>query len=159
VSQSWPVRPGVQDQRGFTALEMIIVLAIAGMLAAIAVPAYQGYVLRAKVSAAVADIAKIALAIEKYDVQHQALPPDLAAINCGDMLDPWGQAYFYLPFDDLKGHGQQRKNKNLVPINSLYDLYSAGPDGKTKGPLTARDSQDDIIRANDGRFIGIASDY
>jgi general secretion pathway protein G len=138
---------------------MIIVLAIVGMLVTIAMPAYQGYALRAKVSAAVADISKIAIAIEKYDLQNHTLPPDLAAINFGDTLDPWGQAYFYLPFDDLNGNGQQRKNKNLVPINSLYDLYSAGPDGKTKGPLTARESRDDIIRANDGRFIGIASDY
>jgi general secretion pathway protein G len=138
---------------------MIIVLAIVGLLAAIAVPAYQGYALRAKISAAIADIGKIALAIEKYDVQNHSLPPDLAAINAADTLDPWGQTYFYLPFDDLKGYSQQRKNKNLVPINTLYDLYSAGPDGKTKGPLTARDSRDDVIRANDGRFIGLASDY
>jgi general secretion pathway protein G len=137
----------------------MIALAMVGLLMAIAVPSYKSYVLRAKVSAAVADISKIAIAIEKYDLQNSALPPDLASINFGDTPDPWGQRYFYLPFTDIKGHGQQRKNKNLVPINTQYDLYSAGPDGKTKGPLTAKDSRDDIIRANDGRFLGIASDY
>jgi general secretion pathway protein G len=138
---------------------MIVALAIAAMLAAIAVPSYQSYVLRAKVTAAIGDLSTIALAIQKYDLQHGAVPPDLAAIHFGDALDPWGRSYFYLPFDDLAGLGAQRKNKHLVPINSRYDLYSAGADGKTKAPLTARDSKDDIVLANDGRFIGLASDY
>jgi general secretion pathway protein G len=34
-----------------------------------------------------------------------------------------------------------------------------GPDGKTVAPLTAQDSRDDIIRANDGRYVGPAADY
>jgi general secretion pathway protein G len=38
-------------------------------------------------------------------------------------------------------------------------LYSAGADGKTVLPLTAKASQDDIIRANDGSFIGVAASY
>jgi general secretion pathway protein G len=147
------------DQQGFSSLETIIALAIVGMLMAIAAPSYKSYVLRANVSAAVADISKIAIAIEKYDLQNNSLPPDLASIQFGDTLDPWGRRYFYLPFTDIKGFAQQRKNKNLVPINTRFDLYSAGPDGKTKGPLTAKDSRDDVIRANDGRFLGIASDY
>jgi general secretion pathway protein G len=116
-------------------------------------------VLRTKINAAIGDISKIALAIQRYDLQHEGLPSDLAAVGFGDALDPWGNRYFYLSFDGLKGHGAQRKDKNLVPINTQYDLYSAGADGKTKGPLTARDSRDDIIRANDGGFVGLASDY
>jgi general secretion pathway protein G len=147
------------EQQGFTSLEAMIAVAMVGLLMAIAVPSYNGYALRAKVSGAVADISRIAIAIEKYDLQNHRLPPDLGSIHFGDTLDPWGRRYFYLPFTDIKGHGEQRKNKNLVPINTLYDLYSAGPDGDTKGPLTAKASRDDVIRANDGRFIGIASDY
>ncbi len=34
-----------------------------------------------------------------------------------------------------------------------------GPDGKSVAPLTAKASRDDIVRANDGKFIGEASDY
>jgi general secretion pathway protein G len=52
-----------------------------------------------------------------------------------------------------------RKDKNLVPINSEYDLYSVGPDGDSVPPLTAQPSRDDIVMANDGKFIGLASDY
>ena len=34
-----------------------------------------------------------------------------------------------------------------------------GKDGASLGPLTAKESRDDIVRANDGRFIGLASEY
>lgn len=52
-----------------------------------------------------------------------------------------------------------RKDHSLVPINSDYDLYSMGPDGKSQAPLTANASRDDIIRANNGAFYGKASNY
>jgi general secretion pathway protein G len=55
--------------------------------------------------------------------------------------------------------GQVRKDRFLVPINSDYDLYSVGPDGMSASPLTAKISQDDIIRASDGLFIGRACDF
>ena len=150
----------MRSQRAFSSIELAITIAIGAMLMAIAIPAYRSYALRAKVSATIADISTIALGIQKYTLQNAgALPADLTVAGYGDRRDPWGNPYYYLPFDNLKGYGSQRKDKNLVPINSDFDLYSAGPDGATRPPLTAKDSRDDIIRANDGHFIGIASDY
>ena len=70
-----------------------------------------------------------------------------------------GQPYRYTNLDTAKGNGKARKNKNLVPINSDFDVYSMGKDGETAGPLTAKKSRDDVVRANDGRFIGLASEY
>jgi general secretion pathway protein G len=64
-----------------------------------------------------------------------------------------------LNFATVHGTGQMRKDRFLVPINSTYDLYSKGKDGRSVMGLTANDSRDDIIRANDGAFIGLASDY
>ena len=46
-----------------------------------------------------------------------------------------------------------------MPLNSLYDLYSIGKDGKSVPPLTAKASWDDIIMANDGGFVGLAKDF
>lgn len=55
--------------------------------------------------------------------------------------------------------GAARKDGNLVPINTNYDLCSFGKDSKSKAPLRAKDSHDDIIYANDGAYIGLASEF
>ncbi|MDE2305741.1 MAG: prepilin-type cleavage/methylation domain-containing protein, partial [Gammaproteobacteria bacterium] len=84
---------------------------------------------------------------------------DLATIGMSALVDPWGRPYQYLSFTGLNGNGQMRKDKNLVPINTQYDLYSLGADGQSRLPLTAPVSQDDVILANDGNYIGLASKY
>lgn len=61
--------------------------------------------------------------------------------------------------DERINIGSARKDGNLVPINTYYDLCSVGKDGKTKLPLRAKDSHDDIIYANDGDYIGLASEF
>ena len=55
--------------------------------------------------------------------------------------------------------GHARKDRFLVPINSDFDLYSMGKDGQSVSPLTAQKSHDDIIRANDGGYYGLASNF
>jgi general secretion pathway protein G len=75
------------------------------------------------------------------------------------LMDPWGNPYQYLNLTGGAPPGQARKDKFLVPINSTFDLYSMGPDGESQPPLTAEASRDDIIRANDGGYLGRASEY
>ena len=38
-------------------------------------------------------------------------------------------------------------------------LYSIGKDGLTKKPISQKDSLDDVLRANDGRFVDLASKF
>lgn len=146
--------------RGFTLLELVMALIVIGVMVTLAASTYSSYVQRSKNSVAMRDIGRIQLAIDRYALNHDsATPPDLAAVNMGTLTDPWGHAYVYLGFAGLRNRGAMRKDRNLVPINTEYDLYSMGPDGASAPPLTARASQDDIVRANDGAFIGLAADY
>jgi general secretion pathway protein G len=55
--------------------------------------------------------------------------------------------------------GRLRKDRFLVPINPDFDLYSMGKGGRSVGPLTTRHSREDIVRASNGRFVGLAEDY
>lgn len=52
-----------------------------------------------------------------------------------------------------------RKDHFMVPINSDFDLYSAGADGQTQSPLQAPVSRDDVIRAGDGTYFGLAENF
>ena len=81
------------------------------------------------------------------------------ALLRGDLKDPWGNNYQYLNIETTTGLGKMRKDRFLVPLNTDFDLYSMGKDGDSQSPLTAEVSHDDIIRANDGEYIGIASEY
>lgn len=146
-------------QSGLTLIELMIVVAIIGVLASIALPAYKDYTEKARISQAISDIAAIAVKIEAYWQDARAYPPSLADVGAAAMVDPWGNAYFYLDLTQTNNNGKARKDRNLVPINSDFDLYSKGKDGKSASPLTSALSKDDIIRANDGRFIDIASKY
>ena len=145
---------------GVTLVEIVIAFAIVGILSAISVRLYDRYLYRADVAQAKLDIHGISIEIARYQlVNDDELPDDLDTVGKGGLLDPWGNPYQYLNISAAAGSGKIRKNKNLVPINSDYDLYSKGPDGVSQGPLTAKVSRDDIVRASNGRFIGVASDY
>jgi general secretion pathway protein G len=143
---------------GFTLIEVIMVMAILAVLAGIALPAYLGYQEKARVKIAISQLVEIQLVLEKYQVTNYAYPDFLTDINI-TKVDPWGSAYFYMNFDTIHGVGKNRKDKNLKPLNSHYDLYSMGPDGVTMPNLSAPDAHDDIILAGDGAFIGIAADF
>jgi general secretion pathway protein G len=154
-----PMRtPTGSRSRGFTFIELMLGVAILAVLAGIAYPSYQQYVEKTRVQQAISDIRDIDARIQLYWLDNRWYPADLNEVGKGGMKDPWGNPYQYTNLGG-KGHGKARKNKNLVPINSDFDLYSMGKDGNSTSPLTAKASRDDIVRASDGRFVGLASDY
>jgi len=154
-----PVKFRVFLYRGFSAIEILIVVAILSLLAAIAVPSYQNYVDKKNISQAKTDILEIQNAIEKFYVLNNRYPESLEDVGKHQMLDPWKNNYFYLNVVTANNRGSVRKDKNLTPVNSDYDLYSAGKDRLSHLPFTARESRDDIVRCNNGSYIGLAQDY
>ena len=148
-------------------------VAIVGVLLGIALPSYEAYIERSNFTLAKADILEMSRELDDFFLEFKRYPDSLDDVGCGGMEDPWGNPYRYLNIaatlvedkgkgkskSKAKGKDKPRKDKNLHPINSDYDLYSIGPDGRSVLPLTAQPSRDDIIRANDGAFIGLAADY
>lgn len=65
-----------KKQQGFTLIELMIVIAIVGILAAIALPAYQDYTVRAKVSEAMARLAEGKTSIAEYYAANGWFPAD-----------------------------------------------------------------------------------
>jgi general secretion pathway protein G len=156
--QSIAVGPG---RTGFTLIELLVAIAVVAALAAIAVPSYQKHVEKALVAQATSDIKSLDVLITQYYADNMSFPDSLADIGKAGMLDPWKNPYQYLRLSPLDPgtQGQVRKDKNLVPINADFDLYSMGKDGASSPPLTAKASRDDIVRGSNGRFVGLGSDF
>lgn len=145
-------------QHGLSLIELMITLGIVGIGLTIATVSYQGYMDRAQSGDAAADIEMASSDIERFFSLNGELPDTLAEAGFSK-VDPWDNSYEYLNFANVNGNGRLRKDSNLVPINTDYDLYSKGPDGRSVSPLTAAASRDDIIRASNGAYIGPAADY
>lgn len=156
-----PVPPLPSGRRaGWTLIELLLVLVIISIIASLAIVRVQEAIELARVAKAIGDIEAIQDELAGFESGDDTLPTSLAGIGRSGYLDPWGNPYQYVRFDLSKGiAGQARKDRFLVPLNSTYDLYSMGKDGQSQAPLTAKASQDDVIRANDGGFIGLAARY
>ena len=153
--------PMYRHQKAFTLIEIMLVIAIIGALAGIAIPSYQKYLEKTKIAKAVAEISMIATSLKLYYDDNRQFPPSLNTLGMAIPIDPWGHAYQYLPIDidPAPNRGEMRKDRNLNPLNSDFDLYSNGPDGDTQKQLTAARARDDIVRADNGRFVGVAADH
>ena len=246
---------------GFTLIELMIAVAITGILASLAGPTYTDFLYKARVARTVAELHGLAKEIQGFALSSELYPDTLAQIGRSTMLDPWGNPYQYYRINcgpatvghlnppDLPAHGSDgrivpvtglstthearvyltvessraqqllhlvagggssgsgggsggsgggssgsgggssgggggssgagggssgagggggppcggvggaRKDRFLVPINSDFDIYSMGRDGQTVPPLTAPKSHDDILRASDGGFYGLAANF
>ncbi len=75
------------EQHGFTLIELMIVVAIIGILAAIAIPAYQDYTIRAQVSEGLTLAAGAKTAVSEYFLERGAWPTDNATAGLADKHD------------------------------------------------------------------------
>jgi general secretion pathway protein G len=148
--------------KGFTVIELLLIVAILGTLLVVALPGFQRMIDKGKISQACSDIAVMSNKISDHFMDYGQYPETLEELDYKKIYDPYGFPYEYLVIFGKKKseiQGKWRKDRFLVPLNYDFDLYSKGKDGDSQAPLTADASHDDIVRANNGRFIDIAYKY
>ena len=144
---------------GFTVIELLAVMVIMGTLSGLAIPRLHDAIDQAKVARAIGDIRTMQAELMGVEGTQEGLPETLAGIGRAGMLDPWGNPYIYVKFPKGGGNSGKRKDRFLVPLNSTFDLVSMGKDGQTSTALTSSSARDDIVRADDGGYVGLAQKF
>lgn len=127
-----------QTQRGFTLLEVMVVIVILGIMAAFIAPNIFGRVDKARQQKAISDIKTMSAALDMYQLDNFNYPstdqglealltapsPDMpnyqsgGYLKKGNMQDPWNRPYYYASPGD---HGGD------------FDIFSYGRDGQPGG--------------------------
>jgi general secretion pathway protein G len=172
-------RARLRARSAFTLIELLLTIGVVGTLCTVAIVNYSGYVEKARIARCIAELQSMSRVIDSLALKDKGdLPETLAEADLDNMIDPWGNAYAYLKIAGTLPPGQAgrdadlpavaaaeggspkpRKDQFLVPINSDYDLYSKGPDGQSQASLSPPVSRDDVIRALDGAFVGVAENF
>ena len=148
-----------RDPRAFSLVEMLVVCALVSTLSALGAAVYVEALKTARVTRAIGDLHALDIDVRAFHLRNNRYPTTLTEARPIVPNDPWGRPYVYTDLLGKGGKGKARKDGKLNPINSDFDLYSIGEDGKTTTPLRAPQSRDDVIRARDGAFLGLAAEF
>ena len=177
IEQSSPLPLGAQhrgllcllrpDERslGLTIIELLIAVMIMATLATLGIPLYASALDNARIAKAMADIRIVEKEIFIFQVTNNRLPSDLVEVGRANLRDPWGNAYEYLEIScdetwtKCKPPKGARQDKFFKPLNWDFDLYSRGRDGETTAKLDTKKGADDIVRAVNGGYVGLAADF
>jgi general secretion pathway protein G len=112
---------------------------------------FQDFMDKTKISRAAEEIRGLEKEIIAYSTDKATYPAGLVDIGRQDLRDPWGNSYEY--------HPPGNRHNGALLLNTDFDLYSAGPNGLSADLISDPDSDDDIIRADDGSFCAMANRY
>ena len=136
-----------RGSRGFTLIELLIVVAIIGLISAIAIPNLLNAIDKAKQKRTMSDMRAIGTAIESYAIEQATYPVSNSAATLRSAIDP---VYIKnMPMVDGWAHAYQSDSSRFA-----YTVYSQGKDGTGNTCTPAQTSTfNDEICFSAGQFI------
>lgn len=132
-----------KDQAGFTLIEMLITVAIIGILAAIALPAYDSYITKSRIKTAQADLAALALNLENAYQRQLAYP----ALDLDGNSTVTGAFSGWHPAESAFTY-------SVDSSSSSYTLTATGNTGKVNGCTITLDNENTRAITSCGSYNG-----
>ena len=143
-----------QNQKGFTLIELLIVVAIIGIIAAIAIPNLLNAIQRGKQKRTMADIRSYGTAVETYSIDNGFPPNENSGTNAKTTLDEYLEPTFIRALPAQDGWKQTYQWVHTTGGDS-YSFISYGKDRVTAGcaPGIETKAFANDICFSDGQFI------
>jgi general secretion pathway protein G len=145
------------DARGFSLIEVVMVIVLISIMIMLALPGLDEIKTRAQNARAMSEVRSLEKSIYAYNIDKGFMPINISDVEMGDAKDPWGNSYVFV--DLIKNPAAAIKDSGLQPLNTDYDLYSKGKKGTHTANVTDPETRDDILRVNDGSFVGLGTQF